>query len=67
MYFGHVTDPVITDPSLYRLVWENDRVRIVEYLDAQGDATHVHIHADSVMVTTGVGSVCRQRVGGDRA
>jgi hypothetical protein len=26
--FGHMTDPVITDPSLYRVVWENDRVRI---------------------------------------
>ena len=21
--FGHLTDPVITDPSLYRVVWEN--------------------------------------------
>ena len=51
MYFDHMTDPVITDPSLYRLVWENDRVRILEYLDAPGDATHVHTHPDSVMVT----------------
>ena len=46
-----MTDPVITDPTLYRVVWENDRVRILEYLDAPGDATHVHTHPDSVMVT----------------
>jgi hypothetical protein len=51
MFFGHMTDPVITDPSLYRLVSENDRLRILEYLDALGDATHVHTHPDSVMVT----------------
>jgi hypothetical protein len=43
-------DPVITDPSLYRVVWENDRVRILEYLDAPGDATHPHTHPDSVIV-----------------
>jgi hypothetical protein len=49
-YFGPVTDPVITDPSLYRVVWENDRARILEYLDAPGDATHIHTHPDSVMV-----------------
>ena len=48
---GHMTDPVITDPSLCRVVWENDRVRILEYLDAPGDATHLHTHPDSVMVT----------------
>jgi hypothetical protein len=51
MYFDHMTDPVITDPSLYSVVWENDRVRILEYLDAPGDATHVYSHPDSVMVT----------------
>jgi beta-alanine degradation protein BauB len=49
--FSHMTDTVITDPSLYRGVWENDRVRILEYLDAPGDATHVHSYPDSVMVT----------------
>lgn len=43
-------DPVITDPDLYRVLWENDRVRVLEYRDAPGEATHVHSHPDSVMV-----------------
>jgi beta-alanine degradation protein BauB len=64
MYFGHMTDPVITDPSLYRVVWENDRVRILEYIDAPGDATHVHSHPDSVMVT--LSAFKRVIVSGDR-
>ena len=44
-------DPVITDSDLYRVVFENDRVRVLEYRDAPGDATHLHSHPDSVMVT----------------
>lgn len=44
-------DPVSTDPGLYRVVFENDRVRVLEYLDGPGDATHLHGHPDSVMVT----------------
>lgn len=44
-------DPVITDPGLYRVVFENARVRVLEYRDEPGDATHLHGHPDSVMVT----------------
>ncbi|MFD8305070.1 cytoplasmic protein [Streptomyces sp. NPDC059690] len=46
-----MNDPVVTDPQLYRVVWENERVRVLEYRDAPGDATHLHAHPDSVMVT----------------
>lgn len=46
-----MTDPVVTDPDLYRVLWENDRVRVLEYHDAPGDATHLHAHPDSVMIT----------------
>ena len=46
-----MTDPVVTDPDLYRILWENDRVRVLEYRDAPGDATHLHAHPDSVMIT----------------
>jgi hypothetical protein len=46
-----MSDPVITDPDRYRVLWENDRVRVLEYRDAPGDATHLHSHPDSVMVT----------------
>jgi hypothetical protein len=46
-----MNDPLVTDPELYRVVFENDRVRVLEYLDQPGDATHMHSHPDSVMVT----------------
>lgn len=44
-------DPTTTDPDLYHVVFENDRVRVLEYRDVPGDATHLHGHPDSVMVT----------------
>ena len=44
-------DAVTTNPELYRVILENDRVRVVEYLDAPGDATVPHSHPDSVMLT----------------
>ncbi len=44
-------DPVVTNPELYRIVMENDRVRVLEYRDRPGDRTTPHRHPDSVMVT----------------
>lgn len=44
-------DPVLTNPQLYRVVMENDRVRVLEYRDAPGDRTTPHSHPDSVMYT----------------
>lgn len=46
-----MSDPVATDPELYRVVFENERVRVLEYRDQPGDATQRHGHPDSVMVT----------------
>jgi len=46
-----VTDPTVTDPDKYRTVFENDRVRVLEYRDEPGQATSPHAHPDSVMVT----------------
>lgn len=34
-----MNDPVTTNPGLYHLVFENDRVRVLEYLDGPGDST----------------------------
>lgn len=42
-------DPVTTNPGLYRVVLENERVRVLEYQDAPGDRTAPHRHPDSVM------------------
>ena len=44
-------DPVATNPGLYRVVMENERVRVLEYLDRPGDRTEPHGHPDSVMYT----------------
>ncbi len=44
-------DPVVTDPDLYSVVFENDRVRVLSYADRPGDQTHPHHHPDSVMIT----------------
>ncbi|WP_189335633.1 cupin domain-containing protein [Actinoplanes ianthinogenes] len=44
-------DPAVTDPELYQVVFENERVRVLEYQDAPGDRTHPHRHPDSVMFT----------------
>jgi beta-alanine degradation protein BauB len=44
-------DPVVTNPDHYAVVFENDRVRVLEYTDAPGDRTTPHEHPDSVMHT----------------
>ena len=44
-------DPVATNPEWYHVVFENERVRVLEYLDHPGDQTKPHAHPDSVMIT----------------
>jgi quercetin dioxygenase-like cupin family protein len=44
-------DPVVTNPDHYKVVFENDRVRVLEYTDQPGDRTTPHEHPDSVMYT----------------
>ena len=46
-----MADPTETDPDKYTVVFENDRVRVLEYRDSPGQATSPHEHPDSVMVT----------------
>lgn len=43
------TDPAVVDPDLYRVIFENDRVRVLEYRDKPGDKTSPHQHPDSVL------------------
>jgi hypothetical protein len=58
-------DPTVTDPALYKVMFENERVRVLLYRDEPGDRTHVHGHPDSVMVPL---SAFRRRVtAGDRS
>jgi hypothetical protein len=44
-------DPTVTDPDKYRVIFENERVRVLEYTDKPGDRTSPHGHPDSVMYT----------------
>ena len=46
-----MADPTETDPDKYEVVFENERVRVLEYRDAPGAKTRPHDHPDSVMVT----------------
>ena len=56
-------DPTHTDPELYSVLFENDRVRVLRYRDRPGDRTSPHRHPDSVMVTL---TSFRRQVQGDR-
>ena len=44
-------DPVETNPRHYSVIFENERVRVLEYVDAAGDKTTPHEHPDSLMYT----------------
>jgi len=46
-----LADPTATDPDKYKVVFENERVRVLEYRDEPGAKTSPHDHPDSVMVT----------------
>ncbi|GAA2673007.1 hypothetical protein GCM10010412_053260 [Nonomuraea recticatena] len=48
---GMSKDPAVTNPELYKVIFENDRVRVLEYRDRPGDRTVAHQHPDSVMYT----------------
>ena len=41
--FAH--DPARTDGEKYKVRFENERVRVLEYRDQPGDRTHQHRHA----------------------
>ena len=56
-------DPTTTNPDHYSVVFENERVRVLEYRDEPGDRTTPHGHPDSVMYT--LSSFRRRLVSGD--
>lgn len=58
------TDPVASNPELYSVIFENERVRVLEYLDRPGQESIPHDHPDSVMVT--LSSFERRLAAGDR-
>jgi quercetin dioxygenase-like cupin family protein len=44
-------DPTVSNPDHYKVVFENERVRVLEYTDQPGDSTTPHEHPDSLMYT----------------
>jgi hypothetical protein len=58
------TDPVTSNPQLYSVLLENERVRVLEYLDHPGQESIPHDHPDSVMVT--LSAFDRRLASGDR-
>jgi beta-alanine degradation protein BauB len=42
-------DAMKTDPDKYRVVLENERVRVLEYRDKPGEKTKMHTHPDFVL------------------
>ncbi|OGG35594.1 cytoplasmic protein [Candidatus Gottesmanbacteria bacterium RIFCSPLOWO2_12_FULL_42_10] len=43
--------PIATDPDKYKIVLENERVRVYEYRDKPGDTTQLHHHDSFVLHT----------------
>lgn len=58
------TDPVVSNPLLYSVIFENDRVRVLEYRDHPGQESVPHDHPDSVMIT--LSSFTRRLASADR-
>lgn len=44
-----IPDPLETDPDKYKVIFENERVRVFEYSDKPGDKTKLHHHKDFVL------------------
>jgi hypothetical protein len=42
-------DPVITDGDKYKVIFENERIRVLEYRDAPGEKTKQHRHSAFVL------------------
>ena len=47
--FAFGQDPVKTDSDKYKVVQENERVRVLRYHDRPGDKTTMHVHPDLVL------------------
>jgi hypothetical protein len=56
-------DPTVTNPEHYKVIFENEKVRVLEYTDQPGDRTTPHAHPDSVMYT--LSSFRRRLVSGE--
>ena len=42
-------DPIKANPGKYRVIFENERVRLLEYKDKPGDVSTMHWHPDHLV------------------
>ncbi len=42
-------DPVVSDVDKYKVIFENDKVRVLDYKDQPGEKTHEHSHPAFVL------------------
>ncbi len=47
--FAFAQDAVQTDGDKYKVIFENECVRVLDYKDQPGDSTHQHTHAAFVL------------------
>lgn len=52
-----VRDPVQVAPNVYKVLFENDRVRLLEVHQKPGDASPMHGHPDSLIYSLSDGKV----------
>lgn len=50
---AYAHDPVHTDGDKYKVIFENARVRVLEYRDRPGEKTHQHNHPAFVLYALG--------------
>ena len=46
-------DPALTDGDKYKVIFENEKVRVLEYRDNPGEKTHKHRHPAFVLYALG--------------
>ena len=42
-------DPINTDPKSYKVLFENERVRVLEFRDKPGDKVAMHVHPERLI------------------
>ena len=50
---SNIPDPTETDPDKYKVVFENEQVRVFDYNDKPGDKTKLHHHKKFVLYAHG--------------
>jgi hypothetical protein len=48
-----IPEPVETDPDKYKVIFENERLRVFDYTDKPGDKTRMHHHKDFLLYAFG--------------